>query len=255
MLKASDLERDPYLRVLLMGPPKCGKTSTCVATSPGPVAVLLCEADSALRGAKRHSPSADHFGFIRVKGWNSMMKGLEEVKEAIKEDGVKTVIVDPLSDFAAELEAECLMATDNGRGPDGRRAYPEYNKRLRHLLERLFALKAHLIVISHYIEVGGGEVQPEGGGSPTPREGEGIVPLLAGKARALVSAKFTDVIWMDIRRDGPKETGGRVFVTAPQGVWGPGCRSLDGSTVLPANITKLIEVFDLVEKKERSKRS
>lgn len=238
MLTIADLENDPYHRMLVMGPPKCGKSSACVATAPGPVAIILCEADSALKGPVRHSPGKDHFIFCRVKDWDSMQRALVEVKEAVKTQGVKTIVVDPLSDFATALEEQCLRATWNDKNePDGRRAYPEYNNRLRHVFDQLFRLKAHLIVITHYIETGGSLI-----GDQLDKTGVGIVPLLAGKARATVAAKFNDVIWMEIRKvDGKPQ---RVFITGPEGAWGPGCRSLDGTHVLPADVTKLFKRFD-----------
>jgi hypothetical protein len=225
-IPAKDLERDPWLRVLLMGGPKTGKTSMAVATSPPPVRVFLCEHDSALRYASHVSD----FDFERTRDLNQMLKALAEAKADIERKKLSTIIIDPLSTFATTLEEQCLKATDTGRGPDGRRAYPEFNRRLRHLLDSLFRLPCHLIVITHYIDVGGGEVRPEGGGDPTPQTGEGIVPLLPGKARALVSAMFPDVVWMDYRR------GERVLVTGPTGAWGPGCRSLPETRILPADI-------------------
>jgi hypothetical protein len=226
-LSAKELEREDFLRVLLMGPAKIGKTTTVVATSPGPVRVLLCEHDSALKHSVRLGVD---FTFDRVTGWNTMSKALLEAKRDCKEEGLGTVVVDPFSEFAANLLDECLNATDTGRGPDGRRAYPEYNKRIRHVLNQLFRLPCHVVVITHYIDTGGGEVRPDGGGDPTPQTGEGIVPLLAGKARALVAAQFPDVVWMDYVK------GDRVLVTGPRGAWGPGCRSLGETRILPADV-------------------
>ena len=235
MLTVDDLEKESYLRLLLMGPPKAGKSSACVATSPGRVAILLCEGDSALLGPARHSPNKQHFGFWRVRDWDSMQKALLEVSDEIKRGEIKTVVVDPLSDFAMKLEEQCLNATKNDQGqPDGRRAYPEYNNRLRHLFDQLFRLKAHLIVITHYMETGGELI-----GNQLEKTGAGIVPLLAGKARALVAAKFNDVVWMEIRN---KQ---RVFVTGPEGAWGPGCRSAEGTQIIPADIGGLLKLFGL----------
>lgn len=226
-ISAKDLERDLWLRVLLLGPPKSGKTSMAVATSPPPVRVFLCEHDSALRYASHVS---QNFDFERVRDLNTMLKALSDAKVDIEKKRLSTLIIDPLSTFAQVLEEQCLKSTDTGNGPDGRRAYPEFNRRLRHLLEQLFRLQCHLIVITHYIDVGGGEVKLDGGGKPTSQTGEGIVPLLPGKARALVSAMFPDVVWMDYRR------GERVLVTGPTGAWGPGCRSLPETKILPADI-------------------
>ena len=230
-LSASELEDDPWIRVLLLGPPKCGKSTMVIGTSPPPVHVLLCEADSALKPAARLL-GGKGFTFSRVKGWNSMMQAVQETKKSVEAGKIKTLLIDPLSDFAAELEEECMAQTDGGRGGDGRRAYPEYNKRLRHLFNQLFRLECHLVVITHYIDTGGGEVSPDGGGEPTARTGEGIVPLLAGKARALVAARFPDVVWMDYKK------GERTLITGPTGAWGPGCRSLNETKTIPADVMK-----------------
>lgn len=227
-LSARELERDAHLRVLLMGPPKIGKSTLVVTTSPPPVRVLLCESDSALSHAVRIAGS--NFTFERAKDWNTMLAAITEARKDAEAGKIKTVIVDPFSTFATVLEEQCLKMTDTGRGPDGRRAYPEFNRRIRHLIEQLFRIPAHLVVVTHYIDTGGGEVSPDSGGEPTPRTGEGIVPLLPGKARALVAAAFPDVVWMDYQK------GERVLVTGPRGAWGPGCRSLPEVCILPADV-------------------
>jgi hypothetical protein len=204
-------------------------TASAVGTSPRPVYVMNCEGDDALLYARELYPD---FEFDRIKGWNSMQQALTDAKKLATDGKIKTVVVDPLSDFAAHLEAEMLAMTDTGNGPDGRRAYPEYNRRIGHVLERLFMLPCNVIVITHYIETGG-EIDGQ-----TAKTGEGIVPLLAGKARALVAAKFNDVVWMEMRRG-----QGRIFVTGPEGRWGPGCRNIDGTKILPADINQLLKAF------------
>jgi hypothetical protein len=237
-IAAKDLTHETFLRLLLLGRPKVGKSTSAIATSPGPRRVLLCEDMSAVRGAKRLTLD---FDVEPIGSWNSMTAAVVEAKQDAKAGKIKTVVIDPLSDFADRLLAECFKATLTNDGKeDGRRAYPMLSNRLGHLIELIFTIPAHVIVICHYVETGGDPI--DGGLEKT---GEGIVPLLPGKSRALIAAKFSDVIWMDLA---PMTTptfqkGERIFVTGPRGAWGPGCRSLEGSQVLKADIGELLKAF------------
>jgi AAA domain len=240
-IAAEDLDFESRLRLLMLGEPKGGKTTCAVSTSPGPVRVLLCEDVSALREAKRRSPRG-HFDVEQVSGWNSMQKALAEAKEDAKAGHIKTLIIDPLSDFADKLLAECFKLTLTREGnEDGRKAYPECTKRLKHVIEQLFAMPCHVIVISHHM-VTGGEL-----GEGVEKTGEGIVPLLPGAARRVVGAKFVDVVWFEMKMvkgaDG-KMKEERSIVCGPKGAWTYGCRSLPGAEVLPDNMTTLIERFN-----------
>jgi hypothetical protein len=224
-LAASELECDRFIRVLLMGPPKVGKSVMAIASSPRPVRVFLCESDSALQSARRFV--GDRFTFDRTRTHKAMLESLHTARRDVKKGRIKTIIVDPLSTMAGKLEEFCLKQTKTHSGADnGMKAYPMYNRILRQIREQLLDLKCHVIVITHYIESGGAETA-----DGTPQTGEGIVPMLAGRARAEFSAAFPDVVWMDY------QAGKRVLVTGPQGAWGPGCRSLKDTHVLPADIT------------------
>lgn len=230
---SSDLELDMHLRVLLMGPPKLGKSVAAICTSPSPVRVFLCESDTALREAQRRGPPFE-FERLRAEGaYKQMTTLLVQAKEDAKAGKVKTLIIDPLSDFADRLLAESFKLNLTNQGEeDGRRAFPHFTKRLLHCVDLAFTIPAHLIVICHYMEVGGGEMG-------LPKTGEGIVPLIQGQARARISAKFNDVLWLDYDR----KTQERLFVTGPQGAWGPGCRNLSTTQTLPADFTALIKTF------------
>jgi hypothetical protein len=233
------IQADPYLRALIMGAPKVGKSSSIISTSPAPYVINCDLIDSALAGAKRFSKRS--FDFDPCKGWSDMETCWKYAKDGVKEGKYKTIIVDTLSSWAGRVEEECLAGTMNDKGqPDGRRAYPEYNRRLRHAIERFFKLPAHFVAVCHYLETGGGI--EEG----LPKTGEGLVPLLAGKARAEIPMLFSDVIFMDYRK------GERIFVTGPQGAWGPGSRSLDGSQVLSADISKLLSAIKEANKSARA---
>lgn len=224
-LSASELESDRFIRILLMGPPKVGKSAMAVGSSPKPVRVFLCESDSALQSVRRLI--GDDFTFVRTRTHKAMLDELYIARKEVRKGRIGTLIVDPLSTMAAKLEEHCVKVTKGREGHENpMKAYPMYNRILRQIREQLLDLSCHLVVITHYIEVSGTEAL---GG--TPQTGDGIVPLLAGKARAEFSAAFPDVVWMDY------QNGRRILVTGPQGAWGPGCRSLKDTRVLPADIT------------------
>lgn len=235
---ASELEAEEFLRVLAMGPPKVGK-STCTITSLaeafGLGYVINCDlSDSSLNGAQRRTKK---FEFDRVSSWDQMEKAMKAARENIAVGKYKWVALDTLSSFSTQLVQQCLDQTDKGSGPDGRRAYPDYERRLRHVIEFFMKQKAHFVAVSHYLDVAGQEIEGQ-----LEKTGEGIVPLLAGKARATIPMLFHDILWMELRKsDASPSTGGRVFVTGPQGVWGPGCRSLEGVRVMPADFGEFIK--------------
>jgi AAA domain len=233
-VSATALEFDTHLRMLLMSPPKVGKSTHVISTSPGPVRVLLCESDTALRGAQRESKN---FDFERITGWDSMMKAVVEAKRDAKVGTIKTVVVDPITTFADRLLAECVHATLTKEGnEDGRKAHPEFTKRIVHLVDLLMTIPAHLVVIAHHMETGGDD--------DGKKLGMGLVPLMPNTAsRTKLGAMFYDVVWMDIAKAGQPEYRGRTFVTGPDGCWGPGCRSLAVNDKLPAHIGEFIKAM------------
>jgi AAA domain len=237
-IPASALEDELHIRLLILSWPKKGATTHAIATSPSPVRVLLCEAtDSALKGAKRET---DKFDFDRVRGWDSMTKAIIEAKRDAKDGKIKTVVVDPLNFFADILMSECTQATlTKDDKEDGRRAHPEFTKRIKHVINLLQTIPAHLVVINHYMEVGGDE------NSDKPKSGPGIVPLMPNMAsRTAVAAMFHDIVWFDTaRKDAPIHFNNRVFVTSADGVWGPGCRSITTNDVLPAHVGQFIKTI------------
>jgi hypothetical protein len=245
-IQASSLEVDSYLRMLVLSWPKKGATTHMVSTSPKPVRVLLCErTDTALQGAKRET---DQFDFERVTGFDSMTKFIVEAKKDAKEKLIKTVVVDPLNFFADQLMGECINVTRTKEGnEDGRKAHPEFTRRIKHVINLLQTIPAHLIVINHYMEVGGDE------GSDKPKQGPGIVPLMPNMAsRSAVAAMFHDIVWFDHAPKDVPSHNNRVFFTGGDGVWGPGCRSLTKNTTLPAHIGDFIKTVAEQNKTEKS---
>lgn len=233
-VSADALEFDAHLRMLLMGPPKSGKTTHVVATMPGKTRVLLCESDTALRGARRESRN---FDFVRIHNWETMTAAAVEAKRDAKAGLIQGVVVDPITTFADKLLGQCVELTKTKEGnEDGRKAHPEFTKRIVHLVDLLMTIPAHLVVIAHHMETGGDD---EG-----KKLGMGLVPLMPNTAsRTKLGAMFYDVVWMDIAKPGQPEYKGRTFVTGPDGCWGPGCRSLAANDKLPAHIGEFIKAM------------
>lgn len=255
-IPASELEHDPYLRMLLMGVPKTGQTTCAISTSPGPVRVLLCESDSALRGAKRET---DNFDFERVRPdagghiWNTMMKHIVAAKLDAKEGKIKSVVVDPLSFFAHKLLMEVEEATKTDKGNvDGRKAHPEFTKRIIHAVDMMLSIPAHLVVVTHHMDVGGED------NADKPKTGPGIVPLMPNMAtRTAIASMFYDIVWFDVvpvtvaGKPPVEHYNGRIFVTGPGGAWGTGCRTRKGNATMPAHVGQFVEQMTKLAKTER----
>ena len=221
----------PFLRLLILGPPKIGKTTTCVSTAPpGGVYVIECDgSESALAGAARRR----QFDYDLVKGGSAMNGAVETAKKGVTAGKYQTVILDTLSGFAEGLEEEELRAAAG----DPRRAYRPYGAKLRRLVRELFALQAHTVITSHFMDLGS-EIEGQ-----TAKSGNGILPLLAGSARQTVSMLCPDVLFLDFRPEkGPdgKMHQARKFLVNPKGVWGVGSRAIDGTHELPADLTALL---------------
>lgn len=231
-IPASALGQEPHVRLLVLSWPKRGATTHAVATSPGPVRVLLCEStDSALEGARHET---EKFDFERVLGWATMTKFLVEAKNEAKAGKIKTVVVDPLNFFADKLMEECFGSTKTKEGlEDGRKAHPEFTRRITHVVDLLLSIPAHIVVVNHFMLEGGGEANDK------PKTGEGIVPLMPNlKSRSMIAAKFHNVAWFDFAQKGEEHYHDRVFVVSPEGrgVMGPALRYVQGKHVIPAHV-------------------
>ena len=246
---ASALGHEPFIRLLVLSWPKRGATTHAVSTSPGPVRVLTCESsDTALEGASQESKN---FDFERVTGFDSMTKFLVEAKRDAKANLIKTVVVDPLNFFADALMEECFSSSKTKEGAeDGRKAHPEFTRRITHIVNLLLTIPAHVIVVNHFMMEGGGDDNNK------PKVGEGIVPLMPNlKSRSMVAAKFHNIAWFDYAQAGEEHHNNRVFVVSGtgRGVLGPGLRSLQGKHVIPAHIGQFLKAIEAARKAGVSK--
>jgi hypothetical protein len=241
---ASALGHEPFIRLLVISWPKRGASTHAISTAPGLVRVLTCEtSDTALAGASQESKN---FDFERVTGFDSMIKFLIEAKRDAKEHKIKTVVVDPLNFFADALMEECFSTTKTKEGSeDGRKAHPEFTRRITHVINLLFTIPAHVVVVNHFMLEGGGEANDK------PKTGENIVPLMPNlKSRSMVASKFHDIAWFDEAKPGEEHYNNRVFVVSGtgRGVLGPGLRSIQGKHVIPAHIGQFLKAIEAARK-------
>jgi hypothetical protein len=239
---ASALEETVRLKALLMGRAGIGKTNVAVTTCPRPVGVILCEGDTALaypRTVLRDDEGLSQkqmdevLKFQKVDSWDSMMKAVVEARAAAEAGEIQTVVVDPLNFFADRLIDQCFQWYKTKEGnEDGRKAHPECAKRLRQLCHQLiYALPCHVIVVSHYLDVG----------DAAKKGGPDKVPLLPNQeSRSVVHGMFPHKIWMDLDPNGQ-----RIFVMTPNGFTGPGVRGYRGAESMTADFGGLMRALSL----------
>jgi AAA domain len=230
--------RKRRLRLLVLGPPKIGKSVAVVGTCPQPSYVINCDQDDSLDHVQQHHPSA-RFAQERspVHSIDDMERALQTARRLVKEGSVKTVILDTLSGFSQYLIKECEELN-----PDGRKYYPAYTNYIVNVCSRICEIPAHVIVTSHYIETSSEE------SAEAAKTGPGLVPLLETRgSKARVGGQFSDVVFFEYSRK-----LGRIFVTDMQGVWGPGCRNIHGKKVetsYRANIRTLMRAMGMLKPK------
>lgn len=226
-LASSTVESSSYLRLLVMGAPKSGKTQTCISTAPGPVYVINSDDAFSLKPAARVCDFTYDLALGRdAQGIESC---LHEARVGVKEGRYKTIVWDTMTRYSDRIQEVFADATRNAAGePDGRRYWPQYKKHMHNIVDRLFTLKAHVIVMAHFIENPGALIEGQ-----VKKAGEGVLPGLAGQARTSIPAEFQDIVFLE------KRAGKRFFVCSAEGIFGPGCRSLPGVQTCNADVGEL----------------
>lgn len=227
--EGKDIVPGEYMNLLVLGAPKIGKSCAVIATAEAPVFVINSDQGDSLEAVRRRT---ENFSFVsNIHTTEAMDESIRIASKLVREGKIKTVVWDTITGFAGRLENEVFKPNANGGEPDGRAAWYQYKKILKNFTLRLLRLECNVIVISHYFETGA-----EADGQIS-KSGKGIVPGLAGDVRAHIPAMFNNVVFMEKQKDK------RVFITGRDGVWGPGCRALDGNHELPADLGKLAETF------------
>lgn len=243
---ASALEREPFDRVLILGDPHIGKSTSVVASAAkalGPGYVINCGKKTGLLGAGRRSK---RFKWDLVRDEPQMEDALKEARRGCKEGRYKWIVIDDYNLYASWLEVALEDQTRNAKGEaDGRRFWREYRKRLINILIRCFDFKGHLYVISHFIESGDGIIEGQ-----TEKTGYGVAPLFAGAARKEIPGLFGDIVFMAPHS---KDMTKRSFFINPVGVYGPSCLSADDTQEIDADVGVLHEEFEKAAKAEKTR--
>lgn len=234
---ASDVrERDFLLRMLLCAPPKAGKTTTAVLTSPGPVYIFNADGKGAL------DPVAllgGEFLADDITSMKSYDKALAWLKANLVEKEIKTVVFDNITTFGDILEQELKKEGI----VDGRQLYPELKNRFMYVIRTLLALPINLVVI--------GQVENDG----NVKGGFGHILSLSGKAKIAIPAMLQDWVWLNVSIDPNTQQILREFLLAPQGNWTKGVRSIRDVSAMDANVAEFIKLAERrgVEPKEELK--
>jgi hypothetical protein len=241
---AAELEKDPYLRMLVLGSKGVGKTTTCVTSlvnTFGPGYVIECGNAESMAPAARRTKK---FQYDIIKDERAMEEALKEARNGVKEGRYKWVIVDDYTVYAIWLEGACRdqSAAQNAGKPDGRRYWKEFKDRLCNTARRACDWRCHVVFIMHWMDAGGGEIEGQ-----RAKAGPGIVPLISGSAREELPLAFNDVIFMqkDVEKD---KKDRRVFLINPEGVWGPVSRSVEGTHVIDADFSVFMKMIEETDK-------
>lgn len=235
---ASEVEASNFLRLLVLGSPKSGKSCTVIKSAPGFIYVINSDDRYSLKPVLDFT---DEFEFDVALGDNlrDIEKAIHAAREGVKAGTYQTIVWDTITKYCWRAEDIFAKATENGAGEsDGRRYHPKLRKHIMNILDRLFELPAHVIVNAHWADVGGAPIDNQ-----LEKDGEGIAPMLPGQLRVHVPAAFQDVVFLE------KKNEKRNFITSSSGVWGPGCRNLPGVSTLPADVSLL---WEKMNKKETS---
>jgi len=224
---ASALDREPYLQAIVLGIAKSGKSYSCILSLTkafGNGYVIACGTKGGMTAVSKVTKK---FDFDTINSERDMEAAIKEARRGVSEKAYKWVFVDDFSLYCSWLEGELRDESSQGgtKEPDGRRVYPELKQRIMNIARRLLDLNAHVIFACHWVNPSK-EIQGQ-----KAKAGDGIVPMIPGAAREELPALFQDVIFLDV-----VDENKRVFKINPLGVWGPGCRSVDGTQEIPADL-------------------
>lgn len=223
-LTLGDIQDTAYARILVLGPPKRGKTTAILQDAPDPY-VINCDANdptdsSAIKYALKCG--AQPVGVSNVTDRASWGKALRIARAGVAngEGPIRTVLIDSLTLLADNLIDEI------GQHLKGYDKWGELATQLVGGVKAAFSLKAHVILVAHMVP----SISDDDG------NGEGIVPLIGGQAKIKIPAIAHDCVLFDYVHGRNPE---RMFLIGPQGDWNYAGRNVKRSCAVPANCEAL----------------
>jgi len=209
------VEQAGFARVLLVGPPKVGKSVAVGTTAPGPVVILNCDQGEALVPVRRHGGKFKALNIDSALTWSRATKELPAMAERGE---CRTCVVDTVTLLAGNtLERE--MASKY----TGFDVYSHMEDALMSGLNRLANAPMHLFVIAHM----------------TKDEAVGVLPDIPGKAKRLITGLLSD--WILLSYDPKRTDMERAFVLGPYEGWRGHGRNIKRTALIPADVGVLLD--------------
>jgi len=224
---ADEAQKNAFARVLLLGPPKCGKTVACSTTSPRPVDVINCDGKYAIAPVPLYGKfESGDFEAMNVRcnaEWQAACR--EEHARACKGE-VRTIVVDSLTLLADSILDEARQARPGAKLDfDGWSLYADavMGHEGRSGLRLLLDAPAHLIITAHMAPVGDYVA--------------GILPAIPGR---VIPNKLPGLIddWILFECT---TSGERRFVLGPQDNWNHSGRNIRKVTKIAADVNLLLK--------------
>jgi hypothetical protein len=232
MPSAAQLEADPFLSLLVISPSGGGKTRLA-ATAPKPI-MVFCSDDASKLDSAMEVDKTFWYELVNHSEGKKLLDEFElaiaKARRGIEKGEYRTVVWDTITMFSAILLNAELDATDKGNGADGRQAYQTYGRRMINCVSRFLSLKCHRVVMAHYYP------QPKEIDGQLRKEGEGILPGIAGSIRAQIPGMFHDVAYLKKAVDSEE----RELCLSMKGVTGPRFVGLPGVEKVAPDITALL---------------
>jgi len=212
---AKDAKDDAFARVLLLGPPKLGKTTSLVTTAPRPL-VLNCDGDSALKFPADAGAEFEAGDVLNAADYLAACK-YAVARAATGE--IESIILDSVSVLVDNLTAEL-----ESKGLSGREMWGELMATGMRGFRLLLTAQAHLFVVAHYV--------------PTLDTASGVVPGIGGQLKTLIPARMHDWVLFSYEAGRKPE---RMYLLGPQPGWNASGRNIKRSCAVEATVPALFD--------------